>query len=357
MFFNLKSFIKRMSLKMGQLKFDKQLCFTCSTYDCLVKCQYLDIDREKARPEIMRMIKGEDSFVLHDCTTCYACEEYCTRGNHPFFLITDLQEQLDILPAPKPLTTQWINMTEPTRKDIPQFYGATEPAITLCVFPEHIPAVNESKLFNELSIIIGRYFFCQLVYLHLGKPSITRERLVKVIEHIGNHEFKELVCFHDECYSTFTTYASAYSIDVPFKPVHLFEYLYSKLKHYEDQISPLNIKVAYQRPCSSRLTPKMEHYVDDIFELIGVERVSREYTGQNSLCCASVIRIQQKYDLFKDNQRKNVEDMVKAGAEYCVFNCPMCYSSLSEAVTKKGIQPIMMHELCQIAIGEKKLRK
>jgi len=346
-----------MSLKMGQLKFDKQLCFTCSTYDCLVKCQYLDIDREKARPEIMRMIKGEDSFVLHDCTTCYACEEYCTRGNHPFFLITDLQEQLDILPAPKPLTTQWINMTEPTRKDIPQFYGATEPAITLCVFPEHIPAVNESKLFNELSIIIGRYFFCQLVYLHLGKPSITRERLVKVIEHIGNHEFKELVCFHDECYSTFTTYASAYSIDVPFKPVHLFEYLYSKLKHYEDQISPLNIKVAYQRPCSSRLTPKMEHYVDDIFELIGVERVSREYTGQNSLCCASVIRIQQKYDLFKDNQRKNVEDMVKAGAEYCVFNCPMCYSSLSEAVTKKGIQPIMMHELCQIAIGEKKLRK
>ena len=193
--------------------------------------------------------------------------------------------------------------------------------------------------------------------MHFGKPSITRERLAKVIEYIGNHEFKELVCFHDECYSTFTTYADAYGIKVPFKPVHLFEYLYTKLKQYEDQISPLDMKVAYQRPCSSRLTPKLEHYVDDIFELVGVERISREYTGENSLCCASIIRIHQKYDLFVANQRKNVEDMVKAGAKYCVFNCPMCYSSLSEAVTKREIHPLMMHELCQIAIGEKKLER
>jgi Fe-S oxidoreductase len=146
-------------------------------------------------------------------------------------------------------------------------------------------------------------------------------------------------------------------MEIPFKPVHLFEYLYSKLKQYEDQISPLNIRVAYQRPCSSRLIPETEHYVNDIFELIGVERVSREYRGENSLCCASVFRMQQNYDLFKTNQSKNIEDMVKAGAQYCIFNCPMCYSSLSEAVKKKEIQPLMIHELCQIAIGEKKLGK
>ncbi len=343
---------------MAELKFDKNMCLTCKTYDCLVKCQYLDIDRDKARSEIFRLIKGEDSFVLHECTTCYACEEYCRYGNHLFFLITDLQEQREILLAPKPLSKQWINMTLPTRKDIPQFYGATEPAISLCVFPEHINVVNESKLFDELSIIIGRYFFCQLVYLHFGKPSITRERLLNVIKNIGNHEFKELVCFHDECYSTFTSYASAYGIEVPFKPIHLFEYLYSKLQNYKSNngISAVNIKVAYQRPCSSRFTPEMEHYVDKIFELVGAERVSREYMGENSLCCGGIIRSHQKYDLFVDIQRKNVEDMVKAEAKYCVFNCPMCYASLSETVEKRGIHPIMMHELCQIAIGEKKLR-
>ncbi|MFW9994368.1 MAG: heterodisulfide reductase-related iron-sulfur binding cluster [Candidatus Odinarchaeota archaeon] len=344
-------------MEMLELKMNEQVCLTCSTSDCLVKCQYMDINRDKAHSEILRMIKGEDSFVLHECATCYACEEYCKRGNHPFYLITDLQEKFGILPAPKPLTKQWMNMTLPTRKDIPQFYAAEEPAISLCVFPEYIPAINESNFFNELSIIIGRYFFCQLVYLHLGKPSTTRERLISVIEHVGNHEFKELVCFHDECYSTFTSYASAYGIEVPFKPVHFFEYLYNKLKQYEDKIIPLNVKVAYQRSCSSRLTPETEHFVDDIFELVGATRVSREYVGEKSLCCAGIIRTHQKYDLFVDVQKRNVEDMVAAGAEYCVFNCPMCYASLSEAVQKRNIQPVMMHELCQAAIGEKKLKK
>jgi Fe-S oxidoreductase len=57
--------------------------------------------------------------------------------------------------------------------------------------------------------------------------------------------------------------------------------------------------------------------------------------------------------LFVDVQKRNVEDMSNAGAEYCVFNCPGCFSSLSEAVAKKGIKPIMMHDLCRLALGEK----
>lgn len=343
---------------MLSLQFDEQLCITCTTCDCLVKCQYMEIDRKTAQNEILKMIKGEESFVLHECITCYACEEYCKRGNHPFYLIADLQEKKGILVSPKPLTRQWINMTLPTRKDFPQFYAATEPAISLCVFPEYINDINESELFDELSIIIGRYFFCQLVYLHLGKAeSITRERLVNVIKDIANHEFKELVLFHDECYSTFTSYASAYGIEVPFKPIHFFEYLHNKLVKLKDKIKPLNMKVAYQRSCSSRLTPETEHFVDDIFELIGAKRVSRKFVGESSLCCAGIIRGLQKYDLYVDIQKKNVDDMVSAGAEYCVFNCPMCYSSLSEAVSKKGIQPIMMHQLCQLAIGEKKVKR
>lgn len=340
---------------MPELKFDKELCESCPTCDCLVKCQYLGLDLKTARSEIKKIINEQDSFVLHDCVTCYACEEYCTRGNHPFYLITDIQEKRGILVAPKPLTRQWINMTIPQRKDIPQFYGASEPAISLCVFPEYIPDINESKLFEELSIIIGRYFFCNLVYLHLGKPSETRERLTTmVIEHISNHDFKELVCMHDECYSTFSSYASAYGIEVPFKPIHFFEYIFNKLKDHKGEINPLGVKVAYQRPCSSRLTPETEHFVNDIFELIGADRVSRKYVGENSLCCAGVIRLQQKYDLFVEIQKKNVDDMVSAGAQYCVFNCPMCYASLSEAVLKRGIKPIMMHELCQLAIGERR---
>jgi Fe-S oxidoreductase len=334
------------------LKFNEKLCATCPTYDCLVRCQYMDIDKATAKVEMQKMINGDDSFVLHQCATCYACEEYCKRGNHPFYLITDLQEKKGILPTPKPITKQWVNMTIPTRKDIQQFWGAKEPVISLCVFPAYIDSI-QGKLFEDISIIVGRYFFCQLMYLHSGNPSVIRERLPGMIENIARHNFKEVIFFHDECYSTFTSYAPAYGIKVPFKPVHLFEHLYDKLREHKDEIKPLNIKVAYQRNCSSRLAPKKEHFVDDIFGLIGVDRVVRRYDRENALCCGCIIRAHQRYDLSVDVQKRNLEDMVNAGVEYCVFNCPACWDCLYEAVAKKGIKPIMMHDLCKLALGEK----
>ncbi|TDA29598.1 MAG: (Fe-S)-binding protein [Archaeoglobi archaeon] len=334
---------------MFELKFDRAVCEDCTTVDCLVRCQYMDFDVEEAKREIMKLINGEDSVVLHECATCYACEEYCKRGNHPFYLITDLQEKKGIFPAPRPILRQWINLAIPGKKDFPHFPGAKEPVISLCLFPEYIGSI-QGKLFEDVSVILGRHFFCQLVYLHFGKPSIIRERLPKIIENIANHGFKEVVFFHDECYSTFTSYANAYGIHVPFKPVHFFEYLYENLKKRESEIEPLNVKVAYQRNCSTRLTPWKEHYLDKIFELIGAERVERKYDRENALCCGGIIRSLQRYDLFVDVQKRNVEDMARANAEYCVFNCPACYSSLAKRVEEKGIKPVMIHELCKLAL-------
>ena len=42
------------------------------------------------------------------------------------------------------------------------------------------------------------------------------------------------------------------------------------------EIQPLGLKVAYQRPCSNRLCPQTDKFVDDIFALIGVARAARE---------------------------------------------------------------------------------
>jgi Fe-S oxidoreductase len=45
--------------------------------------------------------------------------------------------------------------------------------------------------------------------------------------------------------------------------------------------------------------------------------------------------------------------MLKTGAEYSVFNCPACQSTLSEKVAQKGLKPIHIIDLCKMAIGEK----
>ena len=200
--------------------------------------------------------------------------------------------------------------------------------IDLCAFPM-LAGCIQGKLFEGASTIAGMDIFCNIMWLHFAKNSVIRDRLPLVIETIQKNYLEgrgidELVCFHDECYGTFTQLAPAFGIEVPFKPVHLFEYLRQKLTELRRDIRPINEKVAYQRPCSNRLIPETQHWVDDIFNLIGAERVERQYDRENALCCAMTINAMQRDDLADDVQKRNVDDMEAVGAKYCVFNCPAC---------------------------------
>jgi Fe-S oxidoreductase len=99
----------------------------------------------------------------------------------------------------------------------------------------------------------------------------------------------------------------------------------------------------------------MHHFADDIFKLIGVESVKREYVDEKALCCGGQIQGQRREGSRKraaDVQRRNIEDMKNAGAEVCVFNCPACYTTMADMVARIGIKPIFMSDLCRLAIGE-----
>lgn len=345
--------------RLFELRFDKTHCMACNTGSCLVKCQYIDVEKNTAVAEMLKMAAGQDSFVLEDCVTCYACEEYCEMGNHPFYLIVEKQEEMDKPPMPKPLIRRGVQMGIPFRGE-PDVTEVDGKAIDMCVFSP-FSDMMQGKLFQGIPIISTDprkmyHFFCQLMYLHYARSSVIKERLPGVIERIARHNVTELICFHDECYGTFASYCPAVGIEVPFKPVHLFEHLYNRLLELKDEIKPLGIKAAYQRPCSARLSPDKDHLVDEIFRLIGVQSVEREYVGENSVCCAGLIMGQRRIGsrkLAAELQRKNIDDMATSGAEVCVFNCPGCFDSLSDIVTDKGMRPIFMSDLCRLAIGEK----
>ena len=106
-----------------------------------------------------------------------------------------------------------------------------------------------------------------------------------VIDNFRKLGVEEVVCMHDVYYGAFASLAPAYGIEVPFKPIHYFEYLYNRLKELRNEIRPLNIKVAYQRPCSSRLSSDKHHFVADIMQLIGVDLAEKKYQNENALCC------------------------------------------------------------------------
>lgn len=334
---------------MYDLKFDPVLCESCETVDCLVKCQYMKFDPESARRERQKLNCGEDSPALHNCATCYACEEYCEKGNHPFYHLVELQEKRDVWPAARPIVHQQMKMFAPKGDFQPG--GIDGIPMNLCLFP-FLKDNIAGRLFENASVLMGRDIFCNLVYLHFAKSSVIKERVPSVIKNLAGCNISELVCFHDECYALYSSWAPAHGIEVPFRPVHLFEYLLDRLRENQSSVKKLGLKVAYQRPCSTRLTPWKEHYLDDLFELIGVERVSREYDRQNALCCGAIFRMQGRDDLADDVNKRNLDDMVSHGAVASVFNCPACYVTMGRMAAERGLMPVLISDLCRLAMGE-----
>lgn len=341
---------------MHKLSYQSEICAQCRTVDCLMKCQYLKFrDRDEAHEEIMRLINGDNTRLLAECQTCYACEEYCRRGNHPYYLICERREEKVIYTAPRPITRQWINMTQMQGKSM--VGEVQERAVSLCFIPTLGPLVR-GQIFSGLAsaVVFGAEFMCPAVHTHFAKMSVLKERLPKVLDNYAQLGVKEVICMHDECYGTFTSIAPAYGIAVPFRPIYYMDFLLERLQALAHHVNPLGVRAVYQRPCSNRLIPDKHSRVQEILDLIGVELVPRTYDGENALCCGEVIRSISGYRLADDIQERNVSDMVATGADYCVFNCPACMMTLAEKVAKRGLKPIHIVDLCHMALGEGKVQ-
>jgi Fe-S oxidoreductase len=311
---------------------------------------------EEAKREKWNIIRGEDSRVLRDCATCYACEEYCPKGNHPFYQIVEMQEARGMQVVPRPIEKQQVRMMAHDGKiERRELRG---PLLDLCAFGMFKDMSIVGSLFDGVSTVSGNDLFCNLMFLHFGRNSVIKERLPRSLDNLHKYylepnRINEVICFHEECYGAFTSWAPAFGIEIPFKPVHFFDFLIKKLKERKDSLGQLPMKVAYQRPCSNRLVPETQHYVDDILQLVGAERVQRAYDGENALCCGAGIMGIGRYEYAEEIQQKNIDDMLAAGATACVFNCQFCLVALGEKAAANGLMPLLLSDLCRLALGER----
>jgi Fe-S oxidoreductase len=145
--------------------------------------------------------------------------------------------------------------------------------------------------------------------------------------------------------------APEFGIDVPFRPVHVVEYLQRYLEDHRQEIAPLGLRIAYQRPCASRMSPGKENAVDAVLNLIGVERVQRRYDRESCLCCglaAATFNPQQAPAI----RQRNLDDAVEAGAQAMCYLCPMCRRGLADAARDRGLAGYHIVELARMALGE-----
>ena len=329
--------------------FDITKCGECG--DCLVQCQYVDYSREKAVQEIRALRNGKDADILRECITCIACNEYCPTGANPFDLISALQEEKGIQFIPKEIV-EFIDDTAAGVTNEIILSDEDKPAVSLCIMEHAYPqGLTESMIFKGLTLIKGNDYYSRAVYLHAGMESRVKEYAKQFIDNLTKLGKEEIIFLHQDCYTLAAKKAFEYGIKVPFKPVHIVEYMVRYLKQHEDSIIPLNRKIAYQRPCISRYTPEKEHFIDEFFRLVGVERVARKYDRQNALCCAAgFVEINPERAL--PIVERNVNDAKAFAADAMVFLCVGCYWFMSGLCEERGLPSMFITDLCRMAIGE-----
>lgn len=281
--------------------------------------------------------------------TCCACREYCPTGADPFDLILRAMEEKKTFPVPPDMAKIFdLTATIPASVSIGD---SNKPVLSLCIMEENLPpGAVDGEMFKGMTIVKGGDYFCYVGYVHLGQESPVEQHARQFIDNLAALG-KDIVFLHDDCYAMVDAMIKDYGITAPFRYMHLYEYMRNYLREHQGRIKSLGKKVAYQRPCASRYTPAKDAFLDEIFQLIGVERVARRYDREDALCCTGAF-VRVYPDLAREVQAKNIDDAIAFGADALVTLCPMCDRVLRKLSAAKGLTKIYVTDLCRMALGE-----
>jgi len=330
--------------------YDLSKCTRCG--DCLLRCQYINYDRPKIAYELNNILEGKNSDILWDCIVCSACNEYCLEGVNLAEWIQELQEKYKVEVGPEKSVRMLDRIPTLSSNVVTgDLSDSNKSVLSLCAMRGWIPKGSlEGQMFDNLTQIELGDYFDYFAYLHVGKVSYIRKNVEKFVGALAGLGREEIIFIHDECIATLNM-AREWGIKVPFKPVNILAYLLNYLKEHKSNITKLNRKIAYQRPCSSRYVPENEPLLEELFELIGVERVIRRYDRQEALCCGGLFAY---YALpwVKKVQDMNVTDALGYRAEAMIFLCHGCLVGIGQHCLERGLKAIHVIDLARMALGE-----
>jgi Fe-S oxidoreductase len=303
------------------------------------------------------LMEGKDAEILRKCTTCMACSGYCPTGADPSNLIFRMQEKIGTSPIAvvgKPACQALVGAFE-NGDDPPQLIPGDpdKPVLSLDAFrfDQFTEGTFDSALFKGLSIVRGGEYASLSGYVHMGGESLVGRYGQRVLDNLANLG-KDVVYIHNEGFVLAHVKAKEYGFSVPFKYMHLFEYLRDYLKARKQDITPVGKKVAYHANCATRWIPEYDGFLDEVFGLIAVERPARKYERANGVCCTGPL-IYTNRELAVDIQRKNFEDAIACGADAIITSCPICQGVFRRPSSQFGLPSIFITDLCRIALGEK----
>jgi Fe-S oxidoreductase len=329
--------------------FDATRCNACG--DCFVQCPYTAYSRPQAIAMVRALQQGNPADILSSCITCMACNEFCERGANPYDLVCAMQEQhgVRLIPASA------LDAIEATAaaEDSEIVSGHPDaPALSLCVMGSALPPdITASRMFAGLTVVRGGEYYSGIVSLHAGFESRVRAHAPRFVAAHARLNRREIVFLHNDCYVLAATKAPEYGVQVPFIPVHIVAYMTGYLRRHAGAVTPLGMRIAFQRPCISRYIPEEERWLDAFFDVIGVERIGRRYDRRDALCCTVGIAGKTP-ERAMPIVEKNIADAAEHGAQAMVFLCPTCYRHMQPLCEARGLPALFITELGRMALGE-----
>jgi Fe-S oxidoreductase len=202
-----------------------------------------------------------------------------------------------------------------------------------------------------MTIVRGGQYNSLAGYVHMGGASFIEKYGQRVLDNLASLG-KDIVYLHNEGFVLAHVKAKEYGFGVPFKYMHPFEYLCNYLRNHRSSITKLGKKIAYQTNCGTRWIPEYDTFLDEVFELVGVERPNRRYDRTEAICCTAPL-IYTNRELAIDIQKSNFEDAIACGVDAIITSCPTCYGVFRRPSKQFDLPNIFITDLCRIALGER----
>jgi len=217
-------------------------------------------------------------------------------------------------------------------------------------------AFYSSRLFSGMNIVGGSAYSLGHGFIHGYLKESAETQIGRAVANLNSLGTKEIIFYHDESLRGLDL-ARKLGLKLRFTPVTLLEWLIRQVKDNRQQVRQLDTDAAVQLPCSWQSGDRKNARINELFDLIGVRRVKRQYDYNDRLCCGvrGFFGLQTGHthndsDRAEAQVSKNIEDARQAGAQYMVTTCPYCYAALASTAKDAGITPIQIEGLASLAL-------
>ena len=272
---------------MGIEPFARERCNLCG--ECFHRCPVLSLPLEEAAEEMEKLLRGEISRVLRDCTSCMACNLFCPQDARPANLILNRWHEIwrekglplyarYFLPHARPnFRTDVLARLPPRERSAVAEWGKMEPA------PEFlysgcnllmVPHLTFSRLFQGVEIRGGLDYCCGEMLFRMGLYEQVEQVAARLTLWFRRLGARRVYVLCTACFNMLTNVLPRFGAD--FSGIEFHHYfgviLEGLRKGKFGPVHPLGWRVTVQDSCHSRLLGSdFAEIPRQILDIIGVE--------------------------------------------------------------------------------------